>query len=96
MKLKIAAFHAFLNLEVGAAGAFISTMKYLKKEGAELSVFSINISDEIKKELEELDIPYFYPKSITEKFLFLKKISQEVQKENIIDEICSLKDDEDS
>jgi glycosyltransferase involved in cell wall biosynthesis len=81
MKLRIAAFHAFLNVEAGASGAFISMMKYLKREGIEVEVFSLSISDEIKRTLEGLGIPYSSPKSTFEKFLFLRKISREIPRE---------------
>jgi glycosyltransferase involved in cell wall biosynthesis len=81
MKLRIAAFHAFLNVEAGAMSAFISMMKYLKREGIELEVFSLSISDEIKRTLDELGIPYSYPKSTIGKFSFLRKISREIPRE---------------
>jgi hypothetical protein len=75
MRLRIAAFHAFLNVEAGVAGAFVSMMKYLKRRGHEPKVFSLSISDEIKKMFDDLGIPYFCPKSFStiEKCSFSKK-----------------------
>ena len=72
-----------MNVEAGAAGAFVSMVKYLKREGYEPKVFSLSINDEIKKMFDDLGVPYSCPKSFStiEKLVFLRKISKEIPKE---------------
>lgn len=51
--MKIAAIRNFLNAKAGAQGAFLNMMNSLSRRHHEIDIYVLNISDELKYELEE-------------------------------------------
>lgn len=56
-RMKIAAMHARMGIKTGAPAAFLNMMKSLKKIGHEIDIYVLNISEELRGEIEtEFDV----------------------------------------
>ncbi|MGB2727289.1 MAG: glycosyltransferase family 4 protein [Halobacteriota archaeon] len=51
--MKIAAFRNFLSIKAGAQGAFINMMESLRRRNHKIDIYVLDISDELRNELEE-------------------------------------------
>lgn len=84
MSLKIAAFHAFLDVEAGAAGAFLNMVRSLNKRGHEIDIYTLRIAPEIKRALENNYNVFYEVDCLKSKdyfnFLNIQRVKQKIIK----------------